>query len=74
MLPSHIAENIKKQVLFYLQSTFFFRDSEVEKAFNRFLLDPETGIFKGPWIQVRQVGDVHKIITSYDQIVHRIVP
>jgi len=47
MLPAHIAENIKKQVLYYLQSTFSFRDQEVEKAFNRFLEDPETGIFKG---------------------------
>ncbi|MEA1923647.1 MAG: DEAD/DEAH box helicase, partial [Pseudomonadota bacterium] len=54
MLPAHIAENIKKQVLYYLQSTFSFRDQAVEKAFNRFLEDPETGIFKGPWIQLRR--------------------
>jgi DEAD/DEAH box helicase domain-containing protein len=54
MLPAHIAENIKKQVLFYLQSTFSFRDKQVEKAFSRFLEDPETGIFKGPWIQLRR--------------------
>jgi len=54
MLPAHIAENIKKQVLFYLQSTFSFRDKQVEKAFTRFLEDPETGIFKGPWIQIRR--------------------
>ncbi|MCD6224771.1 MAG: DEAD/DEAH box helicase, partial [Deltaproteobacteria bacterium] len=54
MLPAHIAENIKKQVLYYLQSTFSFRDKEVEKAFNRFLEDPATGIFKGPWIQLRR--------------------
>jgi DEAD/DEAH box helicase domain-containing protein len=33
MLPSHTAENIKRQVLFYLQSTLFFRDREVENAF-----------------------------------------
>ena len=54
MLPTHIAENIKKQVFFYLQSTFSFRDKAVEKAFNRFLEDPEAGIFKGPWIQLRR--------------------
>lgn len=54
MLPAHIAENIKKQVLFYLQSTFAFRDRQVEKAFARFIEDPETGLFKGPWIQLRR--------------------
>lgn len=54
MLPAHIAENIQKQVLFYLQSTFAFRDSRVEKAFARFIEDPETGLFKGPWIQLRR--------------------
>jgi len=47
-------KNIKKQVLYYLQSTFAFRDRESEKAFNRFLQDPETGLFKGPWIQLQR--------------------
>jgi hypothetical protein len=39
MLPAHLAENIHKQVLFYLQSTFDFRDKAVERAFERFLTD-----------------------------------
>jgi ATP-dependent helicase YprA (DUF1998 family) len=30
MLRAHLAENICKQVLFYLQSTFTFRDPPVE--------------------------------------------
>lgn len=54
MLPAHLAENIRKQVLYYLQSTFAFRDRNVEKAFARFLEDPDTGIFKGPWVQLRR--------------------
>ena len=54
MLPAHLAENIRKQVLFYLQSTFDFRDKAVEKAFERFLTDPDTGLFKGPWVQLRR--------------------
>lgn len=54
MLPAHLAENIRKQVLFYLQSTFAFRDKAVEDAFQRFLLDPENGLFKGPWVQLRR--------------------
>lgn len=54
MLPAHLAENIRKQVLFYLQSTFDFRDKAVDKAFERFLTDPDTGLFKGPWVQLRR--------------------
>src|SRR2546428_6653793 len=54
MLPAHLADNICKQVLFYLQSTFDFRDKTVEKAFERFLTDPDTGLFKGPWVQLRR--------------------
>ena len=37
MLPVHLADNIRQQVLFYLQSTFDFRDQAVDKAFERFL-------------------------------------
>ena len=48
MLPAHLADNIRKQVMFYLQSTFDFRDRDVEAAFERFLNDSETGLFKGP--------------------------
>ena len=48
MLPTHIAENIKKQVLFYLQSTFSFRDKAVEKAFNRFLTRSGGRYFQRP--------------------------
>ena len=54
MLPAHLAEAIRRQVLFYLQSTFDFRDREVDKAFTRFLLDEETGLFKGPWVQLQR--------------------
>lgn len=54
MLPVHLALNIRQQVLFYLQSTFDFRESAVDDAFARFLLDPESGLFKGPWVQLRR--------------------
>jgi DEAD/DEAH box helicase domain-containing protein len=54
VLPAHLAENIRKQVLFYLQSTFGFRETPVEKAFERFLTDPDSGLFKGPWVQLRR--------------------
>ena len=54
MLPAHIAENIRRQVLYYLQSTFDFRDRAVSRAFEQFLQDPERGMFKGPWVQLRR--------------------
>jgi DEAD/DEAH box helicase domain-containing protein len=54
MLPAHLAENIRRQVLYYLQSTFDFRDKEVNEAFEEFLEDPERGIFKGAWVQLRR--------------------
>ncbi|MGF1498258.1 MAG: DEAD/DEAH box helicase [Elainellaceae cyanobacterium] len=54
MLPAHLADNVRRQVLYYLQSTFDFRDEEVGRAFERFLEDPEKGIFKGPWVQLKR--------------------
>lgn len=66
MLPVHLAENIRKQVLFYLQSTFGFRDRAVERAFERFLNDPESGLFKGPWVQLRRPyrpADASEVVT-----------
>ena len=54
MLPAHIAQNIRKQILYYLQSTFSFRDKKVDAAFQRFLEDPESGIYKGPWVQLKR--------------------
>jgi DEAD/DEAH box helicase domain-containing protein len=52
MPPAHPAENIRKQVLFYLQSTLDFREKSIEKAFERFLTNPDSGL-KGPWVQLR---------------------
>jgi len=45
MIPAHIAENVRKQILYYLQSTFAFRDRKVESQFEAFLNDPENGMF-----------------------------
>jgi DEAD/DEAH box helicase domain-containing protein len=54
MLPTHLADNIRRQVIYYLQSTFDFRDEQVAQAFERFLEDPQQGIFKGPWVQLKR--------------------
>jgi len=54
VLPAHIAQNIRRQILYYLQSTFSFRDKKADQAFQRFLEDPESGLFKGPWVQLKR--------------------
>jgi DEAD/DEAH box helicase domain-containing protein len=41
MLPAHLADNIRRQVLYYLQSTFDFCDDDVGRALERFLEDAE---------------------------------
>lgn len=54
MLPVTLAQDVKKQVLHYLSATFKFRVPEDEAALKEFLNDPERGLFKGPWVQVRR--------------------
>jgi len=52
MLPATIVADVRRQVLFYLGATFDFRDKTADHAFNRFLEDPDHGLFKGPWVQL----------------------
>ena len=54
MLPATLAHEVKKQVLHYLQATFNMRDSRVEEALQRFFTNPDNGLFKGPWLQLRR--------------------
>ncbi|MDI4662609.1 MULTISPECIES: DEAD/DEAH box helicase [Cobetia] len=54
MLPATLAQEVRKQVLHYLQATFRLRDHATEKALEAFFNDPENGLFKGPWVQVRR--------------------
>jgi len=54
MLPATLAQEVKKQVRHYLEATFPLRDSEAEAALARFIGDPDNGLFKGPWLQLRR--------------------
>lgn len=54
MLPATLAQEVKKQVRHYLEATFPMRKPEVEVALSQFFCDPENGIFKGPWLQLRR--------------------
>jgi DEAD/DEAH box helicase domain-containing protein len=54
MLPATLAQDVRRQVLHYLEATFHLRDPKVEAALSRFFNDPQNGLFKGPWVQLRR--------------------
>ena len=54
MLPATLAQDVKKQVRHYLEATFPMRDPDFEQALSRFINEPENGLFKGPWLQLRR--------------------
>ena len=54
MLPATLAHEVKKQVLHYLGATFNMRDPAAEQALQVFFNDPENGLFKGPWVQLKR--------------------
>ncbi|HOU92235.1 MAG TPA: hypothetical protein PLU22_14380 [Polyangiaceae bacterium] len=53
MLPSVVIQQVQDSLLDYLTTTLRLRDAELEAALRRFLLDPEDGIFRGPYLDVR---------------------
>ena len=54
MLPATLAHEVRKQILHYLEATFNTRNRQVEEALLRFFNDPQNGLFKGPWLQLRR--------------------
>ncbi|MBC7568708.1 MAG: DEAD/DEAH box helicase [Spirosoma sp.] len=53
MLPLHQAFEVRESILAYLRATFGFREQAVNDAFDQFLLDPDQGILKGPFVSIR---------------------
>lgn len=54
MLPATLAQEVKHQLLHYLEATFPMRNIANEHALERFFNDPVNGLFKGPWVQLRK--------------------
>jgi DEAD/DEAH box helicase domain-containing protein len=54
VLPATLAQDVKRQIRHYLEATFNFRRRDEEAAFSEFVNDPENGLFKGPWVQLRR--------------------
>ena len=53
MIPLTVAEELRQTLLDYLDTTFAFRDDAISTAMERFLTDPENGLFKGPFVHIR---------------------
>lgn len=51
--PSLLAEETKDSITEYLSTTFALADPNAGSALSEFLRDPETGIFRGPYLKVR---------------------
>lgn len=53
MFPTVVSSEIERALLDYLRTTFHLRDQGLEAALFRFLRDDETGMFRGPYLDVR---------------------
>ncbi|HEY6795945.1 MAG TPA: hypothetical protein VI248_14810 [Kineosporiaceae bacterium] len=53
MLPSLVAQELRRTLTDFLGTTFALTDDDVRAELARFLLDPERKIFRGPFVRVR---------------------
>src|SRR5699024_11696485 len=53
LLPTAQARRARESLTEYLRTTFALADTEVQTALDQFLSDPNTGIFKGPFVRTR---------------------
>ncbi|GII75682.1 DEAD/DEAH box helicase [Sphaerisporangium rufum] len=53
MRPTLAAEELRRSLTQYLTTTFALADPPVREALERFLTDPEQGIFRGPYLRIR---------------------
>ena len=53
LLPTVQAENVRRALVDYLTTTFALSDDDARDGLDRFLKDPDDGMFKGPYIRLR---------------------
>ncbi|MDN5914713.1 MAG: DEAD/DEAH box helicase [Pseudonocardia sp.] len=53
MLPSLVAEDLRKSLTSFLGTTFALADDDVRAELERFVLDPDHGVFRGPYIRLK---------------------
>lgn len=53
LLPSREAVQIREALTDYLTTTFALSDADAQRALREFLTDPDSGIFRGPFVRAR---------------------
>lgn len=53
MLPLVLSDQIRRTLVDYLRTSFRFRNADLDRALFRFLQDPDRGMFRGPYLDVR---------------------
>ncbi|GAA3809743.1 DEAD/DEAH box helicase [Cellulomonas soli] len=53
LLPTVQAGSIRTSLVDFLTTTFALADADARAGLDRFLADPETGMFKGPYVRLR---------------------
>ncbi len=53
MLPSLVAEDLRASLTSFLGTTFALGDDDVRAELERFVADPEHGVFRGPFIRLQ---------------------
>ncbi|MGH3528257.1 MAG: DEAD/DEAH box helicase, partial [Pseudonocardiaceae bacterium] len=53
MLPSLVAEDLRASLTSFLGTTFALGDDDVRAELERFVADPEHGVFRGPFVCLR---------------------
>ena len=53
MLPSLVAEDLRAALTSFLGTTFALGDDDVRAELERFVADPDQGVFRGPYVRLR---------------------
>ncbi|GAA4693931.1 DEAD/DEAH box helicase [Phytohabitans rumicis] len=53
LLPTLQASNVRHSLVDYLTTTFGLTDGDARDGLDRFLSDPDSGMFKGPYVRLR---------------------
>ena len=53
MLPSLVAEDLQDSLTSFLGTTFALADDDVRTELERFIADPDDGVFRGPYVRLR---------------------
>jgi DEAD/DEAH box helicase/Helicase conserved C-terminal domain len=53
LLPSLVAEDLRASLTSFLGTTFALGDDDVRAELERFVADPDNGVFRGPFVRLR---------------------